>query len=174
MTPPTKRARSDDEEHDQARSDDKQPPRAVMISYRVETEDRQLVDFWGEPWGPPQLVLLSDVKKYASLIYDMAEATEWHLFLDVSRDTSYDDDQPEDDTAVPTYHEHDSRNIDLVAKTLQGEVSASRETFFFHFRGLIVNFFFNRTTAKFATTTKFARTLQNSRRTYSTTPKANR
>ena len=133
MTPPTKRARSDDEEHDQARSDDEEPPRAIMISYRVETEDQKLMEFWGEPWGPPQLVLLSDVKEYASLIHDMAEATQWHLFLDVSRDTSFDDDQPQDATAVPTYHEHDSRNMDLVAKTLQGEVSASRRAFLFLF-----------------------------------------
>ena len=49
---------------------------------------------------------------------------------DVSRESSYEDDQPEDDTAVPTYHEDDDRNLKCVEvlskgpeRVLQGEVS---------------------------------------------------
>ena len=101
-------------------------PLAVMISYKVETDDQKILDYWGESWGPPQLVLLSDMKLYAPLLLAMARAIDWNCFLDVSRDSSFDDDQPEDDTAVPTYHEHDARNSENVLDTLQGEVSALR------------------------------------------------
>lgn len=68
-----------------------------------------------------QLILLSDLKEHAPIVFALAKATAWDCFLDVRRDSIYDDDAPEDNTAVANYHEDDSRKQH--EEILQGEVT---------------------------------------------------
>ena len=113
-----KRSRSDEHENAQATL-------AVMVSYRIHSKDEKVLKFWGDSWGRSRLISLTDMQKYAPLIHNIAKATEWNCFLDVSLESIYDDDQPEDDTAVPTYHKDDARKLECVEAllVLQGEVS---------------------------------------------------